>query len=146
MLAGKLFLVGCQNPRYHVNSVQLSFNDTTLLPPSLPAGASAHVSFIRHPFFCFRLPLLLLASFSFSTEDSFSHVLNPSLFAVPLRWLRSAAHNPIFSCLNFALLSPLFAQAIPQDDRWSLLVLPEPDCSSGCIVEEGRSCYCRLSL
>jgi hypothetical protein len=41
-------------------------------PPSLPVGASAHVNFAvghftLHIFFCFRLPLRFLASFSFST-------------------------------------------------------------------------------
>ena len=88
------------HPRRHVNRVQFSFHDPTLPLPSLPAGASAHVNFavgcfILHPFFCFRLPSLLLALISFSTEDSFSHVFKPSCFAVPLHWSRSGPHNPI---------------------------------------------------
>ena len=123
------------HPRRHVNRVQFSFHDPTLPLPSLPAGASAHVNFavgcfILHPFFCFRLPSLLLALISFSTEDSFSHVFKPSCFAVPLHWSRSAPHNPIFSCLDctFAFLPPLFIQAIPQQDSWSLLVPPDCVC------------------
>jgi hypothetical protein len=141
------------HPRRHVNRVQFSFYDPTLPLPFLPAGASAHANFavgyfILHPFLCFRLPLLFLASVSFSTEDSFPHVFKSSWCAVSLPWVRLAPHNPIFSCLNctFAFLPPLFIQAIPQDDSWSLLVPLEPDCSSACIWEEGRSCHGRLSL
>jgi hypothetical protein len=95
-----------------------------------------------------QAPLLFLASISFSTEDSFSHVFKPSWCAVPLHWSRSAPHNPIFSGLDcaFAFLPPLFIQAIPQEDSWSLLVPPEPDCSSAGIWEEGRSRHRRLSL
>ena len=139
------------HPRLHVNHLQFGFHDPTLPPPSLHAVASAHVNFsvgcfIFHPSFCFRLPLLFLASISFSTEDSFFNVFKPSWCAVPLHWSHSAPHNPIFSCLNctFAFLPPLVIQAISQEDSWSLLVSPEPVYSSACIWEEGRSC--RLSL
>jgi hypothetical protein len=70
-------------PKSLKESNLVSTPDHMLPPPSLPAGASAHVNFavgcfILHPFFCFRLPLLFLASFSFSTEDRFSYVFKPS--------------------------------------------------------------------
>jgi hypothetical protein len=137
----------------HVNCVQFSFHDPTIPPPFWPVGVSAHVNsavgcLILHSFFCFRLPLLFLALISFSTEDSFFHVFKSSWCAVPLHWLWSAPHNPIFSCLHcaFAFLPPLFIQAIPQEDSWSLFVSPELDYSSACIWEEGRSSYLLLSL
>ena len=92
------------HPQHHVNSVQFSFHDTLLPPPILPAGVSSLVNFsigfILYPFFCFRLSMFFLASIVFSTEDSLSHVFNPSWCAVPLHWSRLAPHNPIFLCLD----------------------------------------------
>jgi hypothetical protein len=84
------------------------------------------------PFFCFRLSLLLLAWFSFSTEDGFAHVLKTFRCSVLFCWSCSAPNNPIFSCLNytFTFLSSLFVQAYPQKGRWSLLVFRELNFSS----------------
>jgi len=65
-------------------------------------------------------------------------VFKPSWCAVPFRRFRLDPHNPVCSCLNhtFAFLSPLFAQAIPQEVSWSLLVPSELDCSPACTLEE----------
>jgi hypothetical protein len=67
------------HPRRHVDSVQLSFHDTLLPPPVLPASASARVkvaigcstgaSSSSPSSALVRLPLLFLASTSFSTEE-----------------------------------------------------------------------------
>jgi hypothetical protein len=125
--------------------------------------------FILHPFLCCRLPLLLLASFGFSTEDSHRRQSCPRgqrqscprgqtlLVCSPLSLVAFCSTQPVFSCLKytFALLSPLSSllhplyrrvRAIPHEDSWFLLVPLEPECSSACTLEEGRSRYCRPLL
>ena len=71
--------------------------------------------------------MLLLASFSFSTEDSFSPVFKSSRCAAPLCWSSSAPHKPVFSCLNYTfafdgVLVPRIehvAQALPSSKCWT---------------------------
>ena len=84
-----------------------------------------------------------LLRLAFPQKTVFPMCSNP-LGVQSILWSFSAPHNPVFSCLNytFAFLSPLFTQAIPQEDSWSLLFPPDPDCSSACTLEEGRSRYC----
>jgi hypothetical protein len=109
--------------------------------------------------FCFILPLFFLATFHFSTEDSFPHVFEPSWCAIPFYWPRSAPHNPVSVRADhpFAFFSSLFAQktvgpcSLPQN-----LVVPLPalgkkggavttDSPCSCTAES-RDCRARSSL
>jgi hypothetical protein len=144
--AGRILTVGRAYPH-------ISFHIPTLPPPFLPAGASALVDFVvrcifLYLVFCFSLLLFFLATFCFSTEDSFIRVFEPSWSAIPFHWPRSAPHNPVFVRADhpFAFFSSLFAQTFPQENCRPLLITPEPGLASACIVEEGRRRNRRLSL
>jgi hypothetical protein len=119
----------------------------TLSLSLLPAGASARVNvaigcFILYPFFCFRLPLLFLASRHFPPRVQTLLLCSPpSLVA-----LGSTQPNLFVSGLHVRIPPAPFHPGHPTRRCRSLLVPPEPDCSSACIWEDGRSRHRRLSL
>ena len=139
------------HPRRHVDRVQHSFHIPTLPPPFLPAGASVGINFsvwciIFCLFFCFRLLLFCPAPFHLSTEDDFSHMLEPPWRAIPLPRPRSAPHHPVFVRMShpFTIFSSLFVKALPQEKR--LVPTHRPRTWSFLCLHWGRRDVCVLLL